>query len=195
MMRRATAIAGLMALLVTGAGVSLLRAQAGDETFTATAVVKTAGGATATAPVRIVVSRRMSQAEADRFTDTFTKGGAAALRKALVGVPPTGSVAIGNGSPTPTRLTLERITDRGRLLTIVADQPMLFLGAGLPGAKPKAGFDFAVVTLEVDAAGGGSGTLAPAATVRVNNGAFVVDDYGAETIRLEQVKKAKQDRP
>ena len=195
MMRRATAIAGFMARLMTGGTISRLGAQAGEETFNATATVKTAAGAMATAPVKIVVTRKMSQAEADRFMETFTKGGAAALRKALVGVPPTGSVAIGNSSPTPTRLTLERITDKGRLLTLVTDQPLLFLGAGLPGAKPKAGFDFAVVTIEVDAAGSGNGTLAPAATVRVNNGAFVVDDYGAETVRLEQVKKAKQERP
>lgn len=194
-MRRATVIAGVMALLTTAGTVASSRLQAGEETFTATAMIKTAGGATATAPVKIVVTRLMSQAEADRFTDTFTKGGAAALRKALVGVPPLGSVTVGNGSPAPVRLTLERITDRGRLLTIVTDQPILFLGAGLPGAKPKTGFDFGVVSIEVDAKGAGNGTIAPAAKVRVNNGAFVVDDYGAETIRLEQVKAAKQDVP
>jgi hypothetical protein len=189
-MRTATAIAGSMALLLTVASVSSL-AQAGEEIFTATATVKTAAGATATAPVKIVVSRKMAQAESDRLAAAFVEGGAAGLRKALKGVAPTGSIAIGDGTPTATRLTIERITDQGRLLTIVADQPMLFLGAGLPGAKAKEGYDFAVLDLQVTASGEGSGTLAPAARIRAKSGSFVVDDYGAEGIRLEKVKKAK----
>ena len=79
----------------------------------------------------------------------------------------------------------------GRLLTILTDQPLLFLGAGLPGAKPKEGYDFAVIDIEVDAKGNGSGTLAPAAKLRMNQAAFVVDDYGAELVRLTAVKKTK----
>ena len=67
----------------------------------------------------------------------------------------------------------------------------MFLGAGLPGAKPKEGYDFAVIDIEVDAKGDGSGTLAPAAKIRMNQGAFVVEDYGAEVVRLTAVKKTK----
>jgi hypothetical protein len=100
-------------------------------------------------------------------------------------------VRLGSAAPTETRLTLERPTDTGRLLTIVADRPILFMGAGLPGAKAKTGYDFAVIDLEVDAAGRGAGTLSPAATVKVSNGAFVVDDYAAEIIRLTDVKRGK----
>ena len=98
---------------------------------------------------------------------------------------------LGAGTATPTRLTLERTTDKGRLLTIVADQPILFLGAGVPGAKPKEGYDFAIIDIEVDAKGGGAGTLAPAAKIAFKQGAFVVEDYGAELVRLTGVKKVK----
>ena len=77
---------------------------------------------------------------------------------------------LGAGQATPTRLAIERPTDKGRLLTIVTDQPILFLGAGVPGAKPKEGYDFAIIDLEVDAKGTGSGTLAPAAKVTVKDG-------------------------
>jgi hypothetical protein len=70
---------------------------------------------------------------------------------------------------------------------MVADEPILFLGAGVPGAKPKAGYDFAIIDLEVDAKGGGSGTIAPAAKVTVKDGAFVVEDYGGEVVRLTKV--------
>ena len=184
---RRTATTGLLALTVSAA----LGAQGGEETFAATAALKTASGAAATAPVTIVVSRKMAQEEIDKYTAAFKSGGPAALRKALTGAPPTGSIRFGDQAPTPARMTLERTTDKGRLLTIITDQPILFLGAGLPGAKPKTGYDFAIVDIEVDAAGSGTGTLLPAARVRVDKGAFVVDDYGGERIQLTGVKLRK----
>jgi hypothetical protein len=141
--------------------------------------------------IAVTVDRKMSQAEADKLVAAFKSGGAAGLRKALSGVAPTGSVKIGGGKATATRVTVERATDKGRLLTIVADEPILFLGAGVPGAKPKTGYDFAVIDLEVDAKGAGSGTIAPAAKVTVKDGAFVVEDYGGEVVRLTKVAPAK----
>jgi hypothetical protein len=174
----------LMLLAIT----SSARGQA-PETFAATAEIKTAGNATATAPITVIVDRKMSQKEADMFLAAFRTGGPAGLRKALVGIAPTGSVQFGPGRPTPSRLTLERPTSNGRLITIVCDTPILFLGAGIPGAKPKAGYDFAVIDLEIDSKGSGSGTVAPAAKVTVKQGAFVVEDYGNELIRLTGVTK------
>jgi hypothetical protein len=167
------------------------RGQAAAEVFTATASVKGAGGASATAPVTITVDRKMSQREADSLTAAFKAGGAAALRKGLVGVPATGTVRIGAGSATPTRFTIERVTSDGRLLTILTDQPLLFIGGSAPGAKPREGYDFAVIDIELDAKGSGSGTIAPAAKLRMNEGALVVDDYGVEVVRLLTVKKTK----
>ena len=167
------------------------RGQAAAEVFTATAAVKTAGGASASAPVTITIDRKMSQSEADSLVAAFKTGGAAALRKALVGIPPTGSVRIGTGTATPTRFTIERVTGDGRLLTIVTDQPLVFVGAAAPGAKPKEGYDFAVIDIEVDAKGNGSGTLSPAAKLKISPGGFVVEDYGGEVVRLTAVKKTK----
>ena len=176
-----------LALAVAAAVVLSPHAQ--SETFTATASIKTAGGAAASAPVTIVVDRKMPQAEADKYLAAFKSGGTEALRKALTGVAPTGSVTVGGGSPTPTRLTIERPTDKGRLLTIVADKPILQLGAGVPGAKPKEGYDFAIIDLQVDAKGAGEGTFAPAAKVTVKEGVFVVDDYSGEIVKLAGVSR------
>jgi hypothetical protein len=141
--------------------------------------------------VTITVERKMSQSEADKFLSAFKTGGVAGLRKALVGVAPTGSVQLGSGAPTPTRLALERPTDKGRLLTLVTDKPVLLLGAGLPDAKPKEGYDLAVIDLVVDGKGNGSGTIAPAAKVTLNQGAFVVQDYASEPLQLTAVRKTK----
>jgi hypothetical protein len=188
MIRRRISVLGALAAAVLATSPSYAEA---PEVFTAKADVKTASGSSASAPVTIRVDRKMSQGEADALVSAFKSGGAAALRKALTGVPPTGSVQLGEGTTTPTRLTVERTTDKGRLLTIVADQPILFLGAGVPGAKSTEGYDFAVVDLEVDAGGSGAGTVAPAAKVTVRDGAFVVEDYAPELIRLTAVKKTK----
>ena len=182
----ATALSG--ALLMTPAS---LRGQAAAEVFTAAASAKNASGVSASAPVTITIDRKMSQSEADALIAAFKTGGAAALRKGLAGVKPTGTIQIGAGKPTPTRFTMERATGEGRLLTILTDQPLLFVGAGVPGAKAKEGYDFGVIDIEVDAKGTGSGTIAPAAKIKVPQGAFVVEDYSGETIRLTAVKKTK----
>jgi hypothetical protein len=180
----------VLVLIVSMAAVSRAHAQSGAETFTATASVKTDSGAETTAPVRIIVVRTMSQDETDPLIRVFLSGGVNALRHALRGVPPTGSVQLGNAAAVATRLTLDRTTDKGRLLTIVADQPILFVGRGLPDARPTEEYDFAVVDLEVDAQGNGSGTLSPTARILVQQGAFVVEDYGTELVVLREVKKS-----
>jgi len=65
----------------------------------------------------------------------------------------------------------------------------MFVGGGMPAAKAKEGYDFAVLDLEIDNAGSGTGTLAPAAKVTAKQGVFVVQDYGAEVVRLTGVSK------
>ena len=115
-------------------------AQGAAEILTATATVKSAAGAAASAPITITIDRKMSQTEADSVVAAFKTGGAAGLRKALAGGKPTGTVKIGAQTATPTRFTIERVTSDGRLLTILTDRPLLFLGASLPGAKAKEGY-------------------------------------------------------
>ena len=167
------------------------RGQGAAEVLTATAAVKSAAGAGASAPVTITIDRKMSQSEADGLVAAFKTGGAAGLRKALAGVKPTGTVKIGAQKAAPTRFTIERVTGDGRLLTILSDQPLLFLGASVPGAKPKEGYDFAVIDVVLDAKGNGTGTLAPAAKISLKQDAFVVEDYGVEGVQLTAVKKTK----
>jgi len=182
---RQTSAAALLLACVIGA--AALYAQRGvRETFTATATSKTAGGSTATEPVIVTIERTMSREEAGRLVQAFRTDGATGFRKALEGVAPTGVVRVG-AHEVPARLTIERVTDKGRLLTIVTDRPLLFLGAGLPGAKPRDGFDFAVVDIEIDAHGAGTGTLAAAARITTHQEMFIVKDYGDDIIRLMAV--------
>jgi hypothetical protein len=65
---------------------------------------------------------------------------------------------------------------------------MLFLGGGVPDAKPKSGFDLGLVLL--DTTGKGSGELVPATKIRVNaDGAIVTEDYSGEVISLSNVRR------
>ena len=121
----------------------------------------------------------------------FQAGGASALRKALAAAKPTGSIRIGGASAAPTRFVLDRPTSGGRLLTVITDQPPVSSGEGVPRARPKDDYDFAVIDIEVDAAGKDSGTIAPAARIKTSNGQFVVEDYGAEVVRLNAVTRSK----
>jgi hypothetical protein len=178
-------------LLGTSVASAIAGQKSGPETFKATASIKTAGGVAATAPVTVTVDRMMPQPQVDGLIEAFKSGGADALRKALDGVPPTGSVRIGNAAPAVARLALERVTDKGRLLTVVTLDPIVLLGAGVPGAKSTEGYRFGVVDLEVDASGKGAGTLSPAAKIKVHQGAFVVEDYATDLVQLKEVSKVK----
>jgi hypothetical protein len=185
-----TTVAFALAVVATAA-TAATATQKGPEAFSAKATIETAGGAKASAPVRIVIERTTPADEGQRLQRAFTTGGEAALRQALTGLSSTGSVTIGNAPPTAARITLDRPTDKGRLLTIVTDKPILFLGGGFPDAKAKEGYGFAVVDIEIDGDGNGSGTLSTAAKVKVAKGAFVVDDYAAQPLRLVDVRRTK----
>jgi hypothetical protein len=173
----------LAAMALAAAGSIALSAQAAA-TYTATANVKTAAGASASAPVTITVTRWATDAERAKVMDALKAGGGA-LKTTLDAMPAAGTIEVG-GRKTTLRFARTLSTAGGKLVTIVAAEPILYLGAGAPEAKPKAGYDFAFATFEVDATGKGTaGDLAPAAKLKVGqNDAVVVDDYGAEAVRL-----------
>jgi len=173
----------LAAMAIAAVGTVALSAQAAA-TYTATANVKSAAGASASAPVAITVTRWTTDAERTKVMDALKAGGSA-LKSTLDAMPAAGTIEVG-GRKTSLRFARTLSTGGGKLVTVVASEPILHLGAGAPEAKPKAGYDFALATFEVDAAGKGTaGDLAPAAKLKAGqNDAVVVDDYGVEAVRL-----------
>jgi hypothetical protein len=160
------------------------------ETFTATASIKNAHGAAATLPVTISVARKMSREEADVLIAAYRAGGVSALRAALEPVPPTGVVRVGDQSVTA-RVTIERPTDKGRLLTIVADGPLILPSGAAPVGGVE-GCDFTVIDLEETAGGDWTGVLAPAAQIATSGKAFVITDLAKEVIWLSAVTRQPQ---
>lgn len=165
--------------------------QAAGEAFTATASVKAESGSAKTAPVRISVERFATETERASVVDALKSGGTPAVKTVLSKMNAMGTLEVG-GHKTPIKYAYTRPTGSGRLVTVVTAEPVVHLGAGLPDAKPRAGYDLAVVLLVLDAGGAGDGEFAPAAQLKVNeSGALVIADYGADKVWLKGVAKAK----
>lgn len=158
------------------------------ETFTANAQMKSATGA-ATATIQIHVEQYTTE-RARTAVEAALKGGGypgflAALRKA----PDVGYVALGDQKFT-IRWARERPTAKGRSIVVITDKPVFFVGGGAVDAKSRAGYEVAVVQLEVDDAGIGTGTMAAAARVKPGGETGVqLDDYASEPITLITVSR------
>jgi carbon monoxide dehydrogenase subunit G len=164
--------------------------QRAPETFTATASVK-GSSARASADVRVTVTRFATDAERESVWKAVTDGGTAGAQRALAALPDAGFIQVGE-QRTAIKFASRRDTGAGDLITVVTKEPILFLGAGLPDAKPTAGFDVAIAMLEVKDSGGGVGELAPAAKIAIGaNGGLVIDDYGGPVIWLNGIARVK----
>jgi hypothetical protein len=169
--------------------VAALSAQSRPETYTATANVKTAGGASVSAPVTIDVTGWTSDADRKQLAGLLKSGGDAALQKQLASMKTLGTITLGK-TPFDAKYAYAMTSSEGRIITLVTTRPMFFLGAGAPDAKPRGGHDFGVVTIEVNDAGTGRGTLTPAASLKMSESdAIVVQDYSAELVTLPNVRK------
>jgi len=168
-------------------------AQLGPENYKATASVKTPGGASVTAPVVITIDRWTTDDERDKAVMALKAGGTPAVQNVLAAMPDAGTLQLGQ-IKTPIRFARSLPVAGGRVVTLVTAQPVYYVGAGMPGATnpaDKAGYSVAVVIFQVDAEGKGeAGDLAPAAKVKLDDkSGFVVEDYGAEAVRLTSIAR------
>ena len=112
-------------------------------------------------------------------------GFVAALRKA----PVVGHVTLAKRE-TPIRYAREQTTEKGRTITLVTDKPVFFIGGGAGELCLRAGFEVAVLVLNVDAKGtvtapGGGRPRQPGP----DEGTVVVDDYAEAPITLTNVRR------
>jgi len=184
-LRQKTVLTTVLGLAALAALVVSVAAQ-GKQTISATARIKTAGGVEASAPVTVVTERLSTDADRDELMAALKKGGTEAVRSLLLKKPVIGSVQIGQ-SNTAIKYAYARTTPDGRLITAVTDVPIAFVGAGLPGAQPKAGFDLGLVLLDLSAKAP-HGELAPATKIKTDaQGAIVTEDYSGEMVQLTNV--------
>ena len=182
-------LAGVVALSAHDVVPSTLAAQAAAETYSATATVKGPQG-TMTAPVIVVIERYTTDAERSAAVDALKAGGTTALRQALEKMPAIGHIEVGQRK-NPIKYAYARPVGSGRMVTVISDKPIGYLGEKLPNPKPKAGYDVAFALLNLPASGKGSGELGPAAKVKIDGGAVVTEDYGAEVVTLTDIEGKK----
>jgi hypothetical protein len=191
--RRSTLVAAALAVSTPAAF-----AQVGPEAYKATATLSTAAGASVTAPVVVSIDRWTTDEEREKAVIALKAGGTPAVQNLLASLPDAGTLQVGQVK-TPIRFARALPVAGGKVVTLVTAQPVFYVGAGMPGSKPaeKEGYNVAVVIFQVDAEGkGDTGDLAPAAKVKLDDkSGFVVEDYGAEAVRLTGISKKTAEAP
>ena len=178
-----------LAVLSAAAGVAQTAGSSGaPETFSAGVQIKTASGPIS-ATVQVRIKRYTPEFDQKMLEDALEHGGYASFVNALRKVPDVGTVVAGDGQFT-IRLARERKTDKGRTIVVVTDKPVFFVGGARPDAKPRAGYETALIQLQVDEAGNGTGMMAPAARVKPGGEAGVrIDNYAEEPLALKVTRQ------
>jgi hypothetical protein len=161
-------------------------AQTAPETFTSPMQTKTGAGAAAST-IKIQIDRYTPEGDRKTMTEALKFGGYPAFLQALKKAPAVGYVEVGDVK-VMLRWAREEASPKGRSISLVTDQPVYFIGGGRADAKPRQGFELAVVQLTVDDYGLGMGTMAAAARVKPDgSGGVVLEDYADDPIRLTSV--------
>src|SRR5579862_5742239 len=140
-----------------------------SETFdlTATAAAAPGGVGTITVPIVVHVDRYTPAHARTEMTDALKYQGYPGFVNALRQAPIAGSLTIGEQKWTIRwARQLPNPNGSGRIISIVTDKPVAFVGGARTDAKPRAGYEVAVAQFTVDAAGKGKGTMAAAARVK-----------------------------
>ena len=163
----------------------------GPETFQVTGTL-TGEGAVAGA-VTITMTLRLDQYTPERakvtMTDALKYRGYPGFLLALREAPVIGSLDIAD-QKFLVRWANQDATPTGRTITIVTEKPVFFFGARKPNAKSTAGYEVAVMKIDVDREGRGDGVMAAAARVKPNgSGGVIIDQYAETPLKLAVVRQ------
>ncbi len=159
------------------------------EVFTATATAKSAA-ASVSGRLEVRVGRYTPEFDRKTVEEALRLGGYPRFVTALRSAPEVGELVLGEGKPYAIRYARETIEPTGRAIVVITDRPVLFLGGGQADAKPRAGYEVALVRIQLDGTGQAQGTMVAAARVRpAGDGDVLLDDYADEPITLTDVKR------
>lgn len=180
----------MLVMAVVSVSAQRPRPYTAPETFTSD-IQSGRGNSAVASKISVQIDRYTHEQDRKAILDALTTGGYPMFLQALRAAPVVGSVQIEN-QKFNLRFAREKETAKGRDITVVTESPVYFLGGGRADAKPRAGYEIAVVTLSVDDYGLGTGRMAAAAKVRPDgSGGVILDDYAEQPIRLSVVTRAK----
>ena len=163
----------------------------GPESFSANFNVATGVGAAAgTAEIRI--DKYTPDDDREAVAAALKNGGHEAFMTALRKAPAVGSLTVAGKAATIRWARQQRTGATKRTITVVTDEPVLFVGGGLADAKPRDGYEVAAVKFEIDDGGYtlNPGTMAAAARMKVDSSGNVeVADYSTAPIKLISITK------
>jgi hypothetical protein len=164
-----------------------------SETFHLNAIATPAkGSGTVTVPVTIRIERYTREHSRVTMTNALKHGGYPNFVRALRAAPIAGTLTM-TGRTFSIRWAHQEPREGGRTITLVTDKPIFFIGSGHEDAKSTAGYEVAVVKLELDASGGGDGIMAAAARVKPGGeGAVRIDDYAETPVKLTVAPAARK---
>jgi hypothetical protein len=159
------------------------------ESFTANAQFTGPSGAAATT-LKIRVERYTPDAERDAVIGALKQGGYPAFVLALRKAPVVGTITAG-GQSFNIRWARAEAIKNGRSIVLVTEKPMFFVGGGAVDAKPREGYEVAVVSFRIDNVGMGyDGKLAAAARVKQSaTGGVEIDEYADKLIDLKTITR------
>jgi hypothetical protein len=157
-------------------------------TLTADAYLPGGEGAPA-ATITMQINRYSTQVDLDTVANGLKHGGYPGFLTALRQVPVVGTVTVG-GQTVDIRWAREQLVANARSVVLITDKPVFFVGAGRIDAKPRAGYQVAVLQYTLEDAGTGTGSIAAAARVKPGGPTGVtVDDYSDKPIELKNIKR------
>jgi hypothetical protein len=168
-----------------------VRRPTAPETFRAQAKATSDAGLAGAAYVDMQIDKYSPDAERDAMLAALKSAGYPALVDMIRKAPAIGTVKVGTETFAVRWARQQRSGENRRTISIVTDKPILFVGGGQANAKPREGYDLAVMQFEMDDAGVGSGTMAAAAKIKPGgpNG-FQIDDYADQPIKLVSISRA-----
>jgi hypothetical protein len=159
------------------------------EIFSATAQAKSGSGAVS-GTLEVRLTRYTPDFDRKTVEEALRLGGYPRFVTTLRNAPEVGQLVLGGGEPYAIRYARERVEGGGRTIVVVTDRPVFFLGGAREGAKPRAGYEVAVVQIQLDQKGQGKGSIAAAARVRPDgDGGVLLDDYAEQPIALTNITR------
>jgi hypothetical protein len=159
------------------------------EVFNAVAQFTNANGALS-GTLEVHVDRYTPEFDRATVETSLREGGYPRFLTTLRNAPGVGQLMIAGGKPYQIRYARETAEASGRVIVLITDRPVFFVGGGQETSKPRSGYEVALLRLQIDGAGRGQGTMAGAARVRPDgNGGVLLDDYAEQPIALTSVTR------
>jgi hypothetical protein len=186
---KTTVVVALLAVLAGGGAAAQHKPSDTPVEFSATVQATGPLGSVATT-VQIHILKYTEERDRKALLAALVKNGYQAFLPALRAVPTVGYVQI-KEQKWNLKWAHQQQTESGQSVTVATDQPIFFVGGGSANQKPRAGYELAVIRLEVDSIGMGKGSMAAAAKVKPagDGQGVVVDDYADKPLPITMVSR------